>query len=77
MVEITMSVYLAVPLALLGSAWIYHDAKKREMDTADMWAVGFFVGFFVPPFIGAIAVYAFYLQKRNRRGGTVHAVPPE
>ncbi|WP_435155077.1 hypothetical protein [Haladaptatus sp. DFWS20] len=75
MVEITIPVFLAVPLALLGAAWIYRDASKRKMSTADMWAVGFFVGFFVPPFIGGLVVYALYLRKRNRRGGTVYTVP--
>ncbi|WP_390184405.1 hypothetical protein [Haladaptatus pallidirubidus] len=72
-----MSVYLAVPPALLGAAWMYRDASRRRIETADMWAVGFFVGFFIPPFIGAIAVYVFYILSHNRGGGSMHAVPSE
>jgi hypothetical protein len=34
-----------------------------------MWAVGFFVGMFIPPLIGATVVGTLYLQKRNRGGG--------
>ena len=37
------------------------------METADMWAVGFFIGMFIPPLIGAVVVGMLYLQKRNRR----------
>ncbi len=77
MVEITIPGVVAVPLALLGAVWIYRDARARNMDTADMWAVGFFVGCFLPPIIGAVVVFAFYLRHRNRRGGTPCAVPPE
>jgi Na+-driven multidrug efflux pump len=74
-VQIVIPWFLAIPLAVLLAAWVYRDAKRRWMDTADMWAVGMFIGFFVPPFIGAILVYAFYLRKRNRRRGGPYAVP--
>lgn len=77
MVTITLSWPLAILLAILGAVWIYRDATERRMETADMWAVGFFVAFFVPPIIGAVVVYAFYLKKRNRRGGTPRPVPVE
>jgi hypothetical protein len=68
---------LAIPLAPLGAAWIYRDANQRGMDTADMWAVGFFVGFFVPPLLGGAVVFWLYLQKRNRRGGVPTTTPGE
>jgi TRAP-type C4-dicarboxylate transport system permease small subunit len=60
---------LAIPvlLALLVAAWIYRDATQRGMDSADMWAVGFFVAFFILPLFGGIVVFAFYLRNRNRR----------
>lgn len=74
MVEIVVPGLIAVPLALLGAVWIYRDATERRMDTADMWAVGFFVAFFFPPIIGGILVYAFYLRKRKGRGGTFSTV---
>ncbi|MCO8246026.1 hypothetical protein [Haladaptatus sp. AB643] len=47
------------------------------METADMWAVGMFLAFFIPPIIGAIIVYAFYLRKRKPRRGHPYAVPGE
>jgi hypothetical protein len=62
---ILLSGPLALLLAALGSIWIYQDASGRNMETADMWAVGFFVGFFIPPLIGAVLVLAYYLQKRD------------
>lgn len=68
-VSISISGPLAVLLGLAGAIWIYFDGKDRGMETADMWAVGFFVGMFIPPLIGAVVVGAFYLQKRNRRRG--------
>ncbi|MFH5799290.1 hypothetical protein [Haladaptatus sp. CMAA 1911] len=74
-IQIVIQWFLAIPLAALCAVWIYRDAKDRDMDTADMWAVGTFIGFFVPPLIGAILVYAFYLRKRNRRRGGPYAVP--
>ncbi|MFD1586043.1 hypothetical protein ACFR9U_03545 [Halorientalis brevis] len=74
MVEIVVPWFLAIPLAAFGAVWIYRDASKRNMDTADMWAVGFFIGFFFPPIIGAVLVYAYYLQKRNRGGGSADGV---
>ncbi|WP_423744423.1 hypothetical protein V5735_16030 (plasmid) [Haladaptatus sp. SPP-AMP-3] len=76
-IQIVIPWFLAIPLALLCAAWVYRDAKERRMDTADMWAVGMFIGFFIPPFIGAIIVYAVYLRKRNRRRGEPYAVPAE
>ena len=60
---------LALLLAVVGAILLYRDAKARGMDTADMWAVGFFVGVFIPPIVGAVAVVAFYLQKRQPRRG--------
>jgi ABC-type phosphate transport system permease subunit len=77
MVEIVIPALIAVPLALLGAAWIYRDATERRMDTADMWAVGFFVAFFIPPIIGGVLVYAFYLRKRKGRGGASYTVPTQ
>lgn len=75
MVSITLSWPLAILLAILGAAWIYQDAKKRRMDTADMWAVGFFVAFFIPPIIGAVVVIVYYLGKRKPPGGKARPVP--
>ncbi|WP_410765616.1 hypothetical protein [Haloferax sp. DFSO60] len=63
--------------ALLGSVWIYRDAKRREMDTADVWAVGFFVAFVLLPILGGIVVFALYLQRRNRGDGTPVSVPSD
>lgn len=75
-INITLPWAVAIPLALLGAAWIYKDATERGMDTADMWAVGFFVAFFVPPIIGGVIVFAIYLRKRERRRGP-RPVPAE
>lgn len=75
-INITLPWIVAIPLALLGAAWIYNDAKQRGMDTADMWAVGFFVAFFIPPIIGGVVVFAVYLWKRRRRRGS-QPVPAE
>lgn len=74
MVGIQLSGGLALLLAALGAGWIYVDGRKRQMETADMWAVGFFVGMFIPPIIGAVVVGILYIQKRNRRGGNAQPV---
>lgn len=74
MLSITISLPLALLLAVGGAAWIYVDGQKRRMDAADMWAVGFFVGMFIPPIIGAVVVGLLYLQKRNSRPGNPSAV---
>ncbi|MFW5973887.1 MAG: hypothetical protein ACOCPZ_00710 [Natrialbaceae archaeon] len=68
-ISIHISGPVAVLIAALGALWIYQDAKARRMDTADMWAVGFAVAFFIPPIIGGVAVLFYYFQKRNRRPG--------
>ncbi len=47
------------------------------METVDMWAVGFFVAFFIPLIVSGPIVYAFYSLKRKRGGGSVYAVPLE
>ncbi|ELZ93081.1 hypothetical protein [Haloferax sulfurifontis] len=75
MVSIELSGPILVAAAVLGAAWLYRDAKRRAMDTADMWAVGFFVAFVLLPVLGGLAVLAFYLQNRNRRRGSPVAVP--
>jgi hypothetical protein len=68
-----VGIYVSGPLALLiavgGALWIYLDGRKRRLDTADMWAVGFFVGMFIPPLIGAAVVGVLYLQRRDRGNG--------
>jgi hypothetical protein len=74
-VQIVIPWFLAIPLALLPAAWVYRDAKQRRMETVDMWAVGTFIGFVLPPISGAILVFVFYLRKRNRRRGGPYAVP--
>ena len=74
MVEIVLSWPLAVLLALLGAAWIYSDGQKRDMEAADMWAVGFFIGMFIPPIIGAVIVGVAYLWKRKPREGSPQPV---
>ena len=68
-ISIELGVPFAIPIALLGALWVYRDATRRGMDTADMWAVGFFVAFFLLPVIGGIVVLAFYVRSRNRRRG--------
>ncbi|AKU06676.1 MULTISPECIES: hypothetical protein [Haloferax] len=75
MVSIEISGPLLLAAAVLGAAWIYRDAKRRAMDTADMWAVGFFVAFVLLPVLGGLAVFVFYLRNRNRRRGSPVAVP--
>lgn len=74
MVGIEISGMLAVVLGLSGAVWIYFDGRKQHIETADMWAVGFFIGVFIPPIIGAVIVGILYLQKRNRGGGNAHRV---
>lgn len=68
-ISIHVSGPAALLIAALGALWIYQDAKDRRMDTADMWAVGFAVAFFIPPIIGAVVVLFFYFRKRNRKPG--------
>lgn len=67
MISISLSVPAAILIATGGALWIYRDATTRGMDTADMWAVGFFVGFFILPIIGGVLVFAYYLEKRRPR----------
>ena len=74
MVTITVGGPLALAFALVGALLIYRDAKQRGMDTADMWAVGFFIGFFVPPLIGAAVVVALYFRNREPRRGYAYGV---
>lgn len=72
MVAVEISGMLAVFIGILGAVWIYLDGRKRTMETADMWAVGFFIGMFIPPIIGAVIVGVFYLQRRNPGQGGTH-----
>lgn len=74
MVGIELSGPVAVLLGVIGAIIIYRDGKQRNMDTADMWAVGFFVGVFIPPIIGAVVIGVVYLDRRNRRPGNPHTV---
>ena len=76
-IHVSIPWFLAVPIALLGAVWIYRDASERGMDTADMWAVGFFVAFFVPPLVGGVVVLAVYLRRRRPRRNQPYAVPAE
>ncbi|MFC4406303.1 hypothetical protein [Haloarchaeobius iranensis] len=72
MVGIEIPGILAVFLGVLGAVWIFLDGRKRNIETADMWAVGFFVGMFIPPIVGAVIVGMLYLQKRNPgQGGPI------
>ena len=68
---VSLTVHLPLSIAVLfaaaGSIWVYHDATSRNMDTADMWAVGLFVAFFLLPILGGLAVLFYYLQKRKPR----------
>lgn len=75
MVGIHISGMGAVVLGLLGAGWIYVDGQKKNIGTADMWAVGFFIGMFLPPIIGAVVVGMLYLQRRNGKRGNAHSVP--
>jgi hypothetical protein len=74
MVGIEIPGMLAVFLGLVGAGWIYLDGRRRNIETADMWAVGFFIGMFIPPIIGAVIVGVLYLQKRNRGRGSPQSV---
>ncbi|XVH31505.1 hypothetical protein ACNS7O_14100 [Haloferacaceae archaeon DSL9] len=76
-ITIEMGLPLAVSLALLEAVWICWDAKRRGMDTADMWTVGFFVAFFLLPLFGGLFVLLVYLQKRTPRRNYPTAVPAE
>lgn len=76
MAGIVIPGFVAVPVVLLLSLWLYRDARERKMDTADVWAVGFFIACFIPPIIGGVIVFAFYLRERKGRGGAPTAVPP-
>jgi|GEM_PF-2779628 len=67
MVAIEIAGPVGVFLALVGSVFIYLDGRNRGMETADMWAVGFFVGMFLPPIIGAVVVGVVYLERRSPR----------
>lgn len=71
-IMVTLPLSIAVLVATAGSFWFYRDATDREMDTADMWAVGFFVAFFVLPLIGGLLVLVYYslLHVRNSGRGT-------
>lgn len=74
MVSIHLSTTLALAIGMLGSVWIYTDGRGRNIDSADMYAVGFFVGMFIPPILGAVIVAVLYLQKRKQNGGRVHPI---
>ena len=74
MLSIQLSLPAAIIIVCLGGYWIYQDARKRRMDTADMWAVGFGVGFFLLPIIGGVAVFFYYLHRRNEGGPGQYAV---
>ncbi|MFC4540955.1 hypothetical protein ACFO5R_03305 [Halosolutus amylolyticus] len=76
-ISIDIGFPVAAVLALLGAAMIYRDARARAMDTADMWAVGFAVGFFLLPVIGGLVVLAFYVGKRPPRRPRPYGIPPE
>lgn len=68
MVAIELSGTAALLLGVLGAAWIYVDGRERNIETADMWAVGFFIGMFLPPIVGAVVVGTLYTQRRKRGG---------
>ena len=67
MISISLSVPVAILIAAGGALWIYRDATTRGMDTADMWAVGLFIGFFFLPIVGGVLVLVYYLGKRRPR----------
>lgn len=72
MAGIEISGAVAVFLGALGAVWIYLDSREQGIETADMWATGFFIGMFIPPIIGAVIVGVLYIQKRNPRKGIPH-----
>jgi peptidoglycan/LPS O-acetylase OafA/YrhL len=65
-IDIHLPLSVGVLVGVLGAVWIYQDGQKRNMDTADLWAIGFFIAFIALPMIGGILVLAFYFQKRNQ-----------
>lgn len=69
MVQLTIALptSIAVLIAVGGCLWLYADATDRDMETADMWAVGFFVAFFLLPILGGVLVVLYYRQKRPPR----------
>lgn len=69
MVRLTIALptSIAVLIAVGGGLWLYTDATDRGMETADIWAVGFFVAFFVLPIFGGVLVVLYYRQKRPPR----------
>lgn len=75
MVQIYISWPLALILGAIGGYMIYKDAKDRGMETADIWAVAFFGGMFIPPILGSIIVTGIYLYKRNPRKPKQTKVP--
>lgn len=74
MVSIEISGPLALIIGLGGAIWIYIDGQRRNVETADMWAVGFFVGMFIPPIVGAVVVGILYFRRRDRGSGGVRPV---
>ncbi|MFC6732763.1 MULTISPECIES: hypothetical protein [unclassified Haladaptatus] len=76
-IHISLSGPVALAVALVGAFLIYRDGRGRNMDTADMWAVGFFIGFFIPPIIGGLLVLAFYLRKRKPKRTVPYGVPAQ
>lgn len=74
MISIHLSTTVAIAIGLFGGLWIYTDGRRRRIETADMYAVGFFVGMFIPPLIGAVVVAFLYLRRRNQRGGNAHTL---
>ncbi len=76
-ISIEIGLYVALPLAFLVSALIYRDGKRRGMEAADMWAVGFFVAFFLLPLVGGIVVATLYLREREPPGSQPYPVPGE
>jgi hypothetical protein len=66
-ITIALSTSAALLIAAGGGFWVYQDATDRRMDTADMWAVGFVVGFLLLPILGGVLVLLYYLQKRQPR----------
>lgn len=76
MIGIQLSTTLAIAIGLLGGLWIFTDGREQDIESADMYAVGFFVGMFIPPIIGAVVVVFLYFQRRNQKGGNVHTLDP-
>jgi len=74
MISIHLSLPVAILIASLGGFWIYQDARNRRMGTADMWAIGFGIAFFLLPIIGGVAVFFYYLHERNEGGPRQYGV---